>query len=71
MMLYDKLTHSNKIRLRKQAKMYPITIEPLLNELKTKNALIQLSLGTAIEVSNILFPNKILNINELYKIFRI
>ena len=53
-MLYDRLTPEQLSKLDERSKLYPVTTDELIEALKTKQFIIQLTVGEAMEVSTIL-----------------
>ena len=53
-MLYDRLTPEQLSKLDERSKLYPVTTGELIEALKTKQFIIQLTVGEAMEVSTIL-----------------
>ena len=53
-MLYDRLTPEQLSKLDERSKLYPVTAGELIEALKTKQFIIQLTVGEAMEVSTIL-----------------
>ena len=53
-MLYYRLTLEQLSKLDERSKLYPVTTGELIEALKTKQFIIQLTVGEAMEVSTIL-----------------
>lgn len=53
-MLYDRLTPEQLSKLNERSKLYPVTAGELIEALKTKQFIIQLTVGEAMQVSTIL-----------------
>ena len=68
-MLYDRLTPEQLSKLDERSKLYPITASELIEALKTKQFIIQLTVGEAMEVSTILDMK--MSIGTVYESFGI
>ena len=66
-MLYDRLTPEQISKLDERSKLYPVTAGELIEALKTKQFIIQLTVGEAMEVSNILDMK--MSIGTIYESF--
>jgi len=53
-MLYDRLTSEQLSKLKERRNLYPVTTDEIIEALKTKQFIIQLTVGEAMEVSTIL-----------------
>ena len=53
-MLYDRLTPEQLSKLNERSKLYPVTTDELIEALKIKQFIIQLTVGEAMQVSTIL-----------------
>ena len=68
-MLYDRLKPEQLSKLDERSKLYPVTTGELIEALKTKQFIIQLTVGEAMEISTIL--NMKMSIGTVYESFGI
>ena len=68
-MLYDRLTPEQLSKLNERSKLYPGITDELIEALKTKQFIIQLTVGEAMQVSTILDMK--MSIGTIYESFGI
>ena len=66
--LYKRLTDENRLKLDVLSNDMPVTIQTIIEALKSNTSILELKLGIAIELQNFLQPNSITS-NDIYKLF--
>ena len=67
MTLYDRLSEENKQLLNDQAEEFPLATESIINTLKSKHYVNELTIGEAISAAA--WVNVLINVSDLYELF--
>lgn len=66
--LYNRLTDENRLLLDVLSEDMPVSIQNIIEELKSNTSVLKLEFGHIIEIQNFLQPNSI-TANDIYKLF--
>lgn len=66
--LYNRLTDENRLKLDVLSNDIPVTIQTIIESLKSNTSALKLELGIVIELQNFLQPNSITS-NDIFKLF--